>query len=181
MQDIKVREMRFPSLIDIQRRRKALGMTQNQLAKQARISQPLLTKIERGIVIPNYEIGMRIFNVLESAESPDRKLARDVMHNRVIILRPSDSVEKVVALLKRHAISQFPVADGRKIVGSITSLDLLGRKKSSRIKDLFGEPFPMVNELTPLSVVRSIIGSSKAVLVLSRGRIAGIITAEDML
>ena len=173
--------MQFPSLADVQRRRKILGLTQSQLAKQVGISQSLLTKIERGLVVPNYKTATEIFAFLESAENTNQKLAKDAMHSHVIALKPSDTVQKAVALVKKHAFSQFPVVEGHKLVGSIASVDLIGKQRSASVRDMLEEPFPAVNETTPLSVVKSILKSSRAVLVLNKGEIKGIITAEDLL
>ena len=123
--------MQFPNLTDVQRRRKILGLTQSKLAKQVGISQSLLTKIERGLVVPNYRTATEIFNFLEGAENTDQKLAKDVMHTHVITLKPADTVQKAVALVKKHYFSQFPVLEGHKLVGSIASVDLIGRQKRS--------------------------------------------------
>ncbi|MDE1855291.1 MAG: CBS domain-containing protein [Candidatus Micrarchaeota archaeon] len=173
--------MQFPNLTDIQRRRKVLGLTQSQLAKQVGVSQSLLTKIERGLVVPNYKTATEIFDFLEGVENADQKLAKDAMHTHVITLKPADTVQKAVALVKKHSFSQFPVLEGHKLVGSIASVDLIGRQKSSSIRDMLEDPFPAVNETTPLSIVKSILKSSRAVIVLNKGEIRGIITAEDLL
>ncbi|MDE1873881.1 MAG: CBS domain-containing protein [Candidatus Micrarchaeota archaeon] len=173
--------MHFPRLEDIQRRRKILGMTQSQLSKRIGISQSLLTKIERGLVVPNYKTATELFDFLENAENSEQKLAKDAMHTHVLTLKPSDTVQKAVGLVKRHSISQFPVLEGHKPVGSIASVDLIGRQKSSKIAEMLAEPFPSVNEGTPLSVVKSILRSSRAVVVLHKGEVRGIITAEDLL
>jgi predicted transcriptional regulator len=173
--------MLFPSLTDIQRRRKILGLTQSQLSKQVGISQSMLTKIERGLVVPNYKTATEIFDFLESSENKDQKLAKDAMHCHVVLLKPSDTVQKAVALVKKHSFSQFPVVEGHKVVGSIASVDLIGKQKGASIREMLEEPFPSVNETTPLSVVKSILKSSRAVLVMNKGEIKGIITAEDLL
>jgi predicted transcriptional regulator len=167
--------------MDIQRRRKVLGLTQSQLAKQVGISQSLLTKIERGLVVPNYKTATEIFDFLESSENTGQKLAKDSMNAHVITLKASDTVQKAVSLVKKHAISQFPVVGGHKLVGSVASVDFIGRPRDSRIGEMLEEPFPTVNETTPLSIVKSILKSSRAVLVMNKGEIRGIITAEDLL
>ena len=144
--------MQFPRLTDIQRRRKLLGMTQNQLAKQVNISQSLLTKVERGLVVPSYEIAMEIFGILESLESNDQLMAKDAMHAPVIALRPSDTVQKAIGLVKRHTISQFPVVEGHRLVGSVASIDLISKSKNAKIGEILEEPFATVNETTPLRI-----------------------------
>ncbi len=173
--------MQFPDLADVQRRRKLIGMTQTQFAKQAGISQSLLTKIERGIVVPNYKIAMDLFNVLEIAENKDQKLAKDAMHAHVITIRPSDTVEKAAVLVKKHAISQLPIVEGHRLVGSIAAFDLIGKQKGTQLRDILAEPFPTVSENTPITTVKELLKGVRAVIVVRKDAIVGIITPENLL
>ncbi len=171
----------FPALSDISRRRRRLGMTQNRLAKLSGVSQSLVTKIERGLVVPNYTIACEMFDVLEREEHRAEKKAGDVMHPHVILLSPSNKVSKAVALAKRHAVSQFPVVSGGVVVGSITTGMLVGIGRRVRISDIMNGPFPSVPEDTPVSGVASLLRGSQAVIVVGGGEIRGIITAENLL
>ena len=173
--------MEFPDLKSIQRRRKLLGITQKELAKKCGISQSLLTKIERGIVVPNYNTAVALFNTLEDCEHDGDTLASDVMHSRVIILKPSDTVEKAAMLSRKYAISQFPVVQKGSIVGSVSTSEMIWSKESQKVGEIMGDPFPIVGKNTPISIIKTLLKSAKAVIVTSRGAIAGIITAEDLL
>ncbi|MGC8669986.1 MAG: CBS domain-containing protein [Candidatus Micrarchaeia archaeon] len=173
--------MEFPSLNTISKRRKNLGITQKKLAAAAGISQSLLTKIERGLVIPRYNTAISIFNALEYNEYPNEKKAYEVMSEKVITLKASNTVEKAAEVSKRTGISQFPVTDKNEIVGSISTSDMIWAQPNEKIGSIMGDPFPIVSKNFPLSLVKSTLKSSKAVLVAYKGRIAGIITAEDLL
>lgn len=60
----------------IARRRKALGMTQNQVEEKAGIAFKYLSNIERGISIPSTEVIMRLAIALET--TPDEFLVGTV-------------------------------------------------------------------------------------------------------
>jgi len=173
--------MEFPNLNSISRRRKALGITQKKLAKDADISQSLLTKIERGIVVPSYSTAISIFNALEYNEHREEVKAYEVMHSKVITLKPSDTVEKAASISRKHSISQFPVVLNGNIVGSISTSSMIWSNKNDKIASIMGEPFPMIGRSTPLSSVKALLKSANAVLVMGNGSILGIITADDLL
>ena len=171
----------FPSLNDIARRRHRLGMTQNGLAKLSGVSQSLITKIERGLVVPNYSLACEIFDVLEREEHRTERKARDVMHQPVMLLAPNDPVSKAISLAKRHAVSQFPVVQKDIVVGSITTGMLVGIGKDVLVSEVMNGPFPTVSGDTPISGVASLLKSSQAVIVVDGGSIRGIIAAENLL
>jgi len=171
----------FPDLKSIERRRRVLGMTQKQLALSCQVSQSLIAKIERGLLVPNYDIACRIFTFLESAEKKDEKLAKDVMHKGVIVLHPKDKISKAASVLKKHRISQCPVVDGKIIIGSLSSKDIMDVPRRAAINDFISEPFPTVSSQTPASIVKDLLRHHSAVLVLKNSEIEGIITAEDFL
>lgn len=120
----------FPELSSISYRRKRAGITQKILSKKANISQSLLTKIERGLVIPNYKTACAIFDILDEFEYNNDKTLNDVMKRNIIILKSSDTVQKTAIIAKKHSISQFPVLENGKIVGAITTNNLINIGKN---------------------------------------------------
>ena len=171
----------FPELNSISQRRKRLGLTQKALADKAGISQSLLTKIERGVVVPNYKIACEIFEVLDEFEHSEEKVLSDIMLKRVITLKSNDRVFKAVKIAKKNSISQFPVVDGDKVVGAVTTNMLIGFQRDASIKSVMKEPFPTLNANTPVVIAKNLLRQYPAIVVLSRGSIVGIVTAEDML
>ncbi len=172
--------MEFPDLRLIASKRKALGSTQKALASKAGISQSLLTKIERGLVNPSYGVAVAVFTALEQS-SPKESVALEVMNKKVIHARPNDTVGRLATLSKKYGISQFPVVDNGIIIGSVSTSDMIWVHSYDRISKIMKEPFPIIDKSTSLSTIKSLLKASKAVLVGSHGRIAGIITAEDLL
>ncbi|MGC8652092.1 MAG: CBS domain-containing protein [Candidatus Micrarchaeia archaeon] len=173
--------MEFPDLNGIRIRRERLGITQKALAKEAGISQSMLTKIERGLVMPSYGTAIAIFAVLESREHRGEQKAAEVMKSKVILLRPSDTVEKAAELSRRYAVSQFPVVLRKSIVGSVSTSDMLWSRKGDKVESVMSEPFPIVSKGTPVSSVKALLKTAKAVLVMGNGSVLGIITADDLL
>lgn len=171
----------FPDLKSIEKRRRALGVTQKHLAQAAHVSQSLVAKIERGRIIPSYDIACRIFNFLDSAERHDEKTAKDIMHRNVVVAHASDRISKVIALTKKHRISQLPVLDGHILVGSISTKVMIDAPKSGKVKDFLVESFPTVGTDMPAVAAKALLKHHSAVLVMKNSSIEGIITAEDFL
>jgi len=173
--------MLLPRLEEIEKRRRRLGLTQKQLAFGSQTSQSLIAKMEKGRLIPSYQIATRIFSYLDSAETQEEKTAKLVMHKPVITIDSNEKISKAISLLKRRAISQLPVVKGNQIVGAITAKEILDASKNGFVKDYMRDSFPTVNEDTPLSLVKSLIRHHDAVIVVKKGVPSGMITGEDLL
>lgn len=171
----------FPDLKSIERRRRVLGITQKHLAQATQVSQSLVTKIERGRIIPSYDIACRIFTFLDAAEKKDEKLAKDIMHKDVITVHISDKISKVVFLTKKHRISQLPVLENHVLVGAVSTKGIIDAPKSGKVRNYVTESFPTISLDTPSSVAKTLLKYNSAVLVMKNNSIEGIITAEDFL
>ncbi|MDE1860929.1 MAG: CBS domain-containing protein [Candidatus Micrarchaeota archaeon] len=174
-------EYQFPELSSISKRRKALGITQKRLASMAGISQSLLTKVERGVVVPNYGIARDIFFALSEYEHASEKKLSDVMRRKVIFLKINNTVSDAARLAKRHSVSQFPVIRQGNIIGGVTISMLIDRPKDATIGSLMNEPFPTLNSNTPLEIAKGLLKQYPAIIVMEKGMAGGIVTAEDIL
>jgi predicted transcriptional regulator len=181
----------FPALASIKKRRLLLGLTQSRFASMCQVSQSLVAKVEAGTVEPSYRVAVSIFEALDRLEakniddSRQELTAGQIMTERVISADPSaDMLEKVAEKMVANNISQVPVVDSLgQAVGALTERILLLKTKGARAGDAMGEPFPIVNESTRLSVVRNILLLDEpAVLVYDKKRrLAGIITKHDLI
>jgi predicted transcriptional regulator len=171
----------FPSLELIAKRRKALGMTQHSLAKLIGVSQSMIAKMENGKAEPSYRLAAEIFQKLDELESKETMRAGDVMNRNVIMLKASDTVGKASKIAKVRGIDQFPVLMKGGMVRNIRTVDLLGAASDSRVGSLASDSLPAISSTTPLGIVEELVRLNLAVIVLKEGKIAGIITAEDLL
>jgi predicted transcriptional regulator len=180
----------FPTLEDIAKRRRQLGLKQSELAKAASVSQSLIAKLEAGTIDSSYSKVKTIFDVLERLEFKTKIQAEKVIHSEVISVQKEEHISEVVKVMKEHGISQMPVFDGKQSVGSISEkailyqilagqdLEVISRQPAEKIME---DAFPQINENAPLSLITSLLQSYSAVLVSRKGEIVGIITKADLL
>ena len=179
----------LPDLKEIKSRRIGAGLTQSQLAKLSQVSQSLIAKIEAGNTEPSYPKAKRLFDCLEQLHAKHEKQAEEIMTKPVLFVRAEDSLKKAIKELERHGLSQLPVLKEGKQVGSISEKSILAGINSGRGLDIGGakaeeameEALPTIQANTPESVVRQLLNFSPAILVVKKGRIAGIITKSNLL
>jgi predicted transcriptional regulator len=182
--------MNFPELSSIKSRRQKIGIKQNELALKAEVSQSMIAKIESNRLIPSYDIAKRIFLSLESLEHSKERTCKDIMTRQFISLQANKKVKEAIELMKKHNISQIPVFEGKRNLGSISESGIYGKltdgtnKKSlfeSHIKDYLEPPFPTIADSTPLSVALPLLKTTSALLLTDNKKIIGIITKSNVL
>jgi predicted transcriptional regulator len=180
----------FPTLDDIAKKRRQLGLKQSELAKQAGVSQSLIAKLESGKIDSSYTKVKVIFDVLERLEAKTRIQEEKVVPNQVIFIQKDEPLSNVVNLMKVHGYSQIPVFSGKQSVGSITEKTILRQILAGKdlpqisklsAEEIMEEAFPQVSEDAPLSLISNLLQTYPAVLVSKRGNIKGIITKADLL
>lgn len=180
----------LPGLEEIGRRRRILGLSQKELAKLAGISQSMVAKIENKSISPSYLKTKAIFDTLEALERRNEVKAREISHGRVVGVQVHDPIAKSIRVMQETGYSQLPVFDGGQPVGSITEKIILEKlvlspnpDEMSRqpVEKIMDQPFPMVGEATPLSMVSALLQYEPAVLVVRKGHVLGIITKADLL
>jgi len=180
----------FPTLEDIAKKRRQLGLKQAELAKLAGVSQSLVAKLEAGKIDSSYTKVKTISDVLERLEAKTKIQEEKVVPNQVISVQKDEPILKVVRLMKEHGYSQIPVFDGKQSVGSISEKTILRQILAGRdlaqisklpIEDIMEEAFPQVSEDAPLSLISSLLQTYPAVLVSKKGTVQGIITKADLL
>ena len=166
----------------IKRLRIKAGFTQKKLAVLAGVSQAHIAKIEQGKVDPRLSTVNRIINVLKPEQ--ERK-CRDIMTRGVILAKPSDSVMKASEIMVENAVSQLPVADGNRIVGTITEQGIIGNLRtnvaSEKVRKIMDPPLPEVQEDTNIETVRALLERNPGVLIKKGRELIGIATRSDLL
>ena len=180
----------FPTLDDIAKRRRQLGLKQSELAKMAGVSQSLIAKLEAGTIDSSYTKVKTIFDVLERFEFKTKAQADKVLQKNVVIVQKNEPISKIVKLMQEHGYSQIPVFDGKHSIGSISEKTILRQIMAGKDLDqisklptekIMEEAFPQINEDAPLSLISSLLQTYSAVLVSKKGEIIGIITKADLL
>jgi len=179
----------FPTLEDIARKRRQLGIKQAELAKLAGVSQSLIAKLESGKIDSSYTKVKTIFDVLDRLEAKTKIQEGKVVPNEVIGIQEDEPLSKVVRLMKDHGYSQIPVFNGKQSVGSISEKTILRQILDGKdlaeisrlpIEEIMEEAFPQVSEDAPLSLISSLLQVYSAVLVSKKGKVVGIITKADL-
>ncbi|ASJ03011.1 inosine-5-monophosphate dehydrogenase [Thermococcus profundus] len=170
----------------IKRIRKELGITQEELARKAGVTQAYVAKLESGKVDPRLSTFNRILQALLECKKAIPK-AKNVMSSPVISVKPYEKVENVIRLMNSHNISQIPVISGTKVVGSVTEKSLVRRSLEyediydRKVLEVMDEPFPIVTEEEDIEAVKYLLEEHPAVLVQDKtGKIVGIITRVDI-
>jgi len=166
----------------IKRLRLEAGLTQKQLAELVGVSQAHIAKIEQAKVDPRLSTVNKIMGILRAGKE---KQCKDVMTEAVIFARPSESVLEASEVMVKKAVSQMPILDKDRIVGTITEENIVRNLKSNlsgvQVTEIMGPPLPVVPEETLLDQVRGLLEKNAGVLI-SRGRtIVGIVTRSDLL
>jgi predicted transcriptional regulator len=180
----------FPTLEEIAKKRRQLGLKQTELAKLAGVSQSLIAKLESGKIDSSYTKVKTIFDVLDRLEAKTKIQEEKVVPNQVTGIQKDEPVSKVVRMMKDHGYSQIPVFCGKQSVGSILEKTILRQilagKDLAQIsklstEDIMEEAFPQVSDDAPLSLISSLLQTYSAVLVAKKGNVTGIITKADLL
>ena len=157
----------------------------------------LLPDTGRGYLSKQFnDTWMRENNMLVQAEMEEPTL-RDVLtyrrtHTRtmplIVSVSPTDSIADAVELLRRYGISQTPVMDDGRMVGSLTENLLLRHLASGEplatmvVRDLQGPPFPDLQGDALAQEAYTLFSSGKsAVAVMNDGTLEGIVTKSDLL
>jgi predicted transcriptional regulator len=167
--------------------RRQLGLTQKQLATLAGVSQSLIAKIESGKIDPAYSKVMQIITALEAEQNKGKKAVEQIMSAHISSVSPQDRLQKAVSLMRAKDISQLPVLQDGRCVGSLSDsliVDLIssraGELKSILVGEVMAESYPVLPAGSLVDVAVQLLHHYRAVLVEKNGKLAGIITRADV-
>jgi len=157
----------------------------------------LLPDTGRGYLSKQFnDTWMRENNMLVQAETAEPTLREVLTYRRthartmplVVSVAPTDSIADAVELLRRYGISQTPVMEGGRMVGSLTENLLLRRLASGEplastvVRDVQGPPFPQLEGDALAQEAYTIFSSGQsAVAVMNNNVLEGIVTKSDLL
>lgn len=108
----------------------------------------------------------------------------------MVTARPTDLITDVIALLKRHDVSQVPVvSDDGKLQGLVTEVALLNHMLSmdhkhtpeETVEAIVEQTVTVVRPNTPLETLMGIFATDSVVLISEGDRLEGILTKIDIL
>jgi cystathionine beta-synthase len=110
-------------------------------------------------------------------------------HEKFVSVEKTQSVREVLNLMKRYDISQLPVMEGDRVVGSATESNVLNflldspiHNSEKPISDIMSAPFPFVEESLPLSQLNKYISKAMpAVIARERSGELQVLTNYDIL
>ena len=162
--------------------RAEIGLTQSQLARLVGVSQAHIAKIEKEKVDPRLSTINKLLQVLTEGEG---KKCRDIMTTEVIFAKPKDTILKISKTMMNHAISQLPVVEKGKVIGTVTEESIIKNLSSNiadqKVEEIMETPLPSVPENTNISMIRPLLEDHSGVLVVRKGDVVGIITRSDLL
>ena len=171
-------------IAEIRARRKKLGITQKELAELVGVSQSLIAKLESGRLDPKLSLLKKVLKVLEELESRNY-LARNIMNSPVIVADPSDSIKKVAKIMIEKGISQLPVLEGEKIIGSVTERGIFKAffegKRDLLVRHVLEPPLPTVKPNESIFEISKLLIDAPAVLVVDGKKLLGIATKHDIM
>jgi len=158
------------------------GLTQKRLAELVGVSQAHIAKIELRKVDPRLSTINKILRVLTEGE---KRECRDIMTKGVLFAKPNDTILKVSEIMVRHAVSQMPVMNGSKVVGTVTEENIIRNLSSNiaaeKVRSIMDLPLPTVSQETSINAIRPLLERHQGVLVTRGKAIIGIITRSDLL
>jgi predicted transcriptional regulator len=168
--------------------RTKLGITQEELAQRAGVSQAYIAKLEGGQADPKLSTFQKIITCLETMGEGVQR-ASDVMVKPVVFINENDSVENAIRLMSDRNISQMPVTRRGRTVGSVVEKSLVKKMdlkdmekfKEKRVYEVMDDSMPTVSKSESLESVFSLLKENNAVVVEDSARPVGIISRSDIL
>ena len=168
-----------------------LGISQARLAKEANVSQSTIARLEKECrkLNPSYSMVYNIVNALNRISSGEQTIdqvgVKDLMHSRLIFVKPTDSIKKAIMIMKENDYSQIPVMENGKVLGTVYQKDLIGfasnpTKANIKVREVMGVPLPEIDENAKVGMIKSVLESWGAVIVKRKDKAVGIFTIYDL-
>ena len=162
--------------------REKSGLTQTGLAKAVGVTQAHIARIEGENVDPRLSTVNKILAVLQATKK--KVTCSDIMITKVFNISKNSTVVDAIRMMKRHDISQLPVVDKDKVIGSIKESTITKMfdkiTPKTKVNEVMEEPFPMINVKDSVEVPKSLLDFHPAILVTDKGKVVGIITKSDL-
>jgi cystathionine beta-synthase len=125
---------------------------------------------------------------------PDRVTVKYVIQHKaanfrtLVAITPTTSVREAIATFRQHDVSQLPVIDKGKPVGTVTDNDLLSavladnKALDAAIRELMKPAYPVIGANSPVEhAIDYLKAKDAAVLIEEEKKIIGILTRFDVI
>ena len=108
----------------------------------------------------------------------------------IVAVGPREKLSRAIALMETHHISQLPVVEGDRLVGSINESTILKVLNdgldflNQQVGPVMGKPLPILDAGTDVAEAYRLLLSGAPGIVVTRGReqgAAGVITRSDLI
>ena len=184
----------LPSIEELRKMRKSLGISQKELARISGVSQSYIARLEKGEINPAYDKVRKIFEYLNTSGNRAKDIdikAEFIMTKDVDTCEMNDSIISALNKMREKGYSQLPVVTSdKRIIGTITESDIndmlikgtsIESLKHLIIKKVMGSVLPQLDKNSPISMIYPLLKYSNAVLIVDGTELKGIITKADVL
>jgi cystathionine beta-synthase len=115
------------------------------------------------------------------------QLKADDVTPHIVSVGPGHKISDALQMMKTYGLSQLPVLDEGRSVGSVREGRLMAKLLDNRdllqspVSEAMDRAFPVVNEDVGVEAAVKYLKSSPALLIEEYGRIVGIVTRQDVL
>jgi len=132
-----------------------------------------------------YSIVNALNRISSGEQTIDQVGVKDLMHSRLIFVKPTDSIKKAIMIMKENDYSQIPVMENGKVLGTVYQKDLIGfasnpTKANIKVREVMGVPLPEIDENAKIGMIKSVLESWGAVIVKRKDKAVGIFTIYDL-
>lgn len=168
----------------LREKRRALDVTQRQVASEAGVSPSQLSRMENGNAEAKYRTVHAVWETLRRHERESRETAAELCSPTVAWADTDESVRDAWLRMREHHYSQLPVRDARgRHVGGVTERSFVDAEKDAPVEAVMGPKFVEVSAATGRETLAALLREETAA-VLVRGRdddsYAGIVTTADL-
>ena len=162
------------------------GITQKELSRLSGVSQSMIAKIESGSVQPSFKIMKDLNDALILLMKRDTDISK-VMNPDVLVFHKRDPLKESVEKMIEAGISQVPVMDDGKVIGTLTESSMIERiwdredKDGIMVGDVMEDPLPQLPLAASSEDAKYLLLRYQAVLVYDKGGLVGIVTKSDLI
>ena len=184
----------LPSIEELRKMRKSLGISQKELARISGVSQSYIARLEKGEINPAYDKVRKIFEYLNTSGNRAKDIdikAEFIMTKDVDTCEMNDSIISALNKMREKGYSQLPVVTSdKRIICTITESDIndmlikgtsIESLKLLTVKKVMGKVLPQLDKNSPISMIYPLLKYSNAVLIVDGAELKGIITKADVL